>query len=123
VGLLGWVSQHPPSFVSWVHLLPALTGILGWLEREADDEESSDYIRASRARDLMERIGSDLELAGMTGLLRRPLPGAAYLPPFIDLIDSLLESIRSGVLGADRPASVHPRPRGQRVPTDRQSRV
>lgn len=122
-GLLGSVSQHPPTFVSWVHLLPALTGMLGWLEREAGDEVTSGYIRASRARDLMERIGSDLEMAGVTGLPRRPLPGAAYLPPFMDLIDSLLDSIRSGVLGANRLASVHPRSRGQRALTDRRSRV
>lgn len=108
-GLLGPVALHPPSFVSWVHLLPAVTEILHWLEREAE-RESSDYMQASRARDLMERIGGDLEQADVTGRPRRPLPGTAYLQPFLELIDSLVDSIQSGALGRTPPGPERPRP-------------
>ncbi len=53
-----------PVFVSWVHLLPAALKISTWLDEKAGTDES-EYLLASHARALMERIGRDLQIAGV----------------------------------------------------------
>ena len=81
-----------PSFVPWVHLLPSLVEVLLWLEREEQAGDSA-YLTSSRARDLVERIGRDLDVVGLARRDGRALPGAAYLPAFAELIDALLRTI------------------------------
>jgi hypothetical protein len=53
-----------PRHVDWVQLLGGLRDILRWL-RELDEVETSDYMLASQARDLLDEVRSDLEFAGV----------------------------------------------------------
>jgi hypothetical protein len=53
-----------PSFVSWVHLLPAALEIIMWLDEKASTAES-EYLIASQARSLMNRLTRDLAAAGL----------------------------------------------------------
>ena len=89
---IGPSDEFMPKFVSWVHLLPAFLEIIDWLDRVVVTEDS-EYLISSRARDLIERIAPDLEMAGLDVLPRSPSYGAAYLPVFVDTVDSLLAKI------------------------------
>jgi hypothetical protein len=86
---VGPSAKYIPAFVSWVHLFPASLEILAWLEKEAETTDS-EYLISSRARDLIERVAPRLEMAGLTPMPNRPLPGEAYLPAFADTVESLL---------------------------------
>lgn len=90
---LGPGTANMPTFVSWVHLLPPLARVLLWSEREAESKDS-EYLISSRARDLAETIGPDLERIGLRIPASRSLLGAAYLPAFMDTAESLLAAIR-----------------------------
>jgi hypothetical protein len=83
-----------PSFVSWVHLLPAALEIITWLDSEAGTADS-EYLVASRARSLMDRIARELDTAGVETPKRRPANGAAYLPAIAHTVDSLLAGLAS----------------------------
>lgn len=89
---VGPSGSYLPDFVSWVHLLPASLEIMFWLDAEAYSTES-DYLVSSRARDLVERVGTDLTMANIslppTGLLA----GAAFLPAFVNIVDSVLAKL------------------------------
>ncbi len=87
-------AESMPAFVSWVHLLPAFAQIIDWLDHQIGSEDS-DYLTASRARDLMERIAPDLETAGLDVLPKLPSHGAAYLPAFANTVDALLGLTRA----------------------------
>jgi len=78
-----------PSFVSWVHLLPAALEIAIWLDEKADTAES-EYLIASQARSLMNRLARDLEAAGIDLPRRQPAHGTAYLPVFAEISSALL---------------------------------
>jgi len=78
-----------PSFVSWVHLLPAALEIIIWLDEKAETAES-EYLIASQARGLMNRLTRDLEAAGIGLPRRRPAHGAGYLPVFAETSSALL---------------------------------
>jgi hypothetical protein len=87
--LLDLAGPGMPSFVSWVHLLPAALQIIMWLDEKADTAES-DYLIASQARSLMNRLTRDLETAGIDIQNRRPAHGTAYLPVFTEISNALL---------------------------------
>jgi DNA-binding transcriptional regulator GbsR (MarR family) len=89
---LGPKATSMPTFVSWVHVLPPLIEVLRWLERESENGDS-DYLKSSRARDVMERIGPDLEVTGLAPPAAGSLPGASYLPAFTQIVESLLQAI------------------------------
>lgn len=91
---LGPSADNMPAFVSWIHLLPVLMDVLAWSEREAETKDS-EYLISSRARDLMERIAPDLEMVGLAAPPSRSYPGAAYLPAFLETMESLLAVIGS----------------------------
>jgi hypothetical protein len=91
---LGPSADNMPTFVSWIHLLPVLVDVLAWLEREAETTDSA-YLVSSRARDLMERVTLNLEIVGLAVPPRRSYPGAAYLPAFVETVESLLAMIGS----------------------------
>jgi hypothetical protein len=78
-----------PSFVSWVHLLPAALEIIAWLDNEAETKDS-EYLVASRARSLMEHVSRNLEMAGIDFPPNRPVHGTAYLSAFAEAVESLL---------------------------------
>jgi hypothetical protein len=81
-----------PIFVSWVHLLPAALEISKWLNEKADADES-EYLLASQARSLMERVGRDLQIAGVDIPRRSPSDGPAYLPSFRAASDTILAAL------------------------------
>lgn len=83
------VPADMPSFVSWVHLLPAALEIVIWLDEKADTAES-EYLIASQARRLMNRLTRDLEAAGIDLPRRHPAHGTAYLPVFAEISSALL---------------------------------
>jgi hypothetical protein len=89
---VGPTAKYLPSFVSWVHRFPVYLEILSWLEIEADSSDS-EYLISSRARDLTERVAADLETGGPPVPPRSFDAGAAYLPAFEDMVDSLLLSL------------------------------
>ena len=64
-----------PSFVSWVHLLPAALEIVIWLDEKSDTAES-EYLIASQARTLINRLTRDLEAAGIDLPHGRPAHGS-----------------------------------------------
>lgn len=78
--LLGVEPAALPVHHDWIQLLGALRRILRWMHSPAREEESA-YMRASNARDLMSRLESDLNFAGVatTG---HDLKGAAYWQAF-----------------------------------------
>jgi len=86
---VGPSAEYMPTFVSWVHLLPASLEIRAWLEKEVETNDS-EYLISSRARNLMERVTHNLEMAGLDVSSRRPAEGAAYLSTFADAVESLL---------------------------------
>jgi hypothetical protein len=86
---VGPSAEYIPAFVSWAHLLPASLEIMAWLDNEAETEDS-EYLISSRARDLMERVNHDLEMAGLDVSPTRPTHGTAYLSTFADTVQSLL---------------------------------
>jgi hypothetical protein len=92
---IGPAAEFLPIFVSWVHLLPAFAEIIEWLDR-VTETEYSEYMVSSSARDLIGRITPDLEVAGLDIEPRSPSHGAAYLSPFVDMVDALLAITRVG---------------------------
>lgn len=99
--LLDLAGSVMPSFVSWVHLLPAALQIVLWLDEKAGTAES-EYLIASQARSLMSRLTRDLDAAGIDIQHGQPAQGAAYLPVFAETSNALLarlgtaQSRRSG---------------------------
>lgn len=70
-----------PAFVSWVHLLPAALEISTWLDEKAGSAES-DYLLASQARSLIDKVGRDLQIAGVDIPRRSPADGSESLFAF-----------------------------------------
>ena len=89
---VGPSAKYMPKFVSWVHLLPASLEIMAWLDRIAETTDS-EYLIASQARDLMERITPSLEIVGLIFPPGRALVGAACLPAFAQTVESLLAAM------------------------------
>lgn len=87
--LLDFAGPGTPSFVSWVHLLPAALQIIMWLDEKAGTAES-DYMIASQARSLVSRITRDLEAVGIDIPHRQPAHGTAYLSVFAEISHALL---------------------------------
>src|ERR1700733_7652096 len=87
--LLDFAGTGTPSFVSWVHLLPAALQIIRWLDEKVGTAES-DYLIASQARSLMNGLARDLEAGGIDIQPRQPAHGTAYLPAFAETSNALL---------------------------------
>jgi hypothetical protein len=83
-----------PTFVSWVHLLPAAMEISTWLDAKTDSAES-EYLIASQARRLINRLTRDLEAADVEIQHPQTAHGAAYLPVFAETSDALLAQLRA----------------------------
>ncbi|HUN32823.1 MAG TPA: hypothetical protein VMU95_12495 [Trebonia sp.] len=78
-----------PSFVSWVHLLPAALEITMWLDEKTNTAES-EYLIASQARSLMNRLTRDLAAADLDAQYLQPSHGTAYLAVFAEASNALL---------------------------------
>jgi hypothetical protein len=81
-----------PSFVSWVHLLPAALQIILWLDEKTDTAET-EYLIASQARSLMNRLTRDFEAADIDIHHRQPAHGAAYLCVLAETSNALLNRL------------------------------
>jgi hypothetical protein len=81
-----------PTFVSWVHLLPAALEISRWLDDKAGAVES-DYLLASQARTLMDKVDRDLQTAGVDIPPRSSLNGSTHLSGLAAATDSILASL------------------------------
>lgn len=92
--LLDLTGPGMPFFVSWVHLLPAALQIIMWLDEKAGTTES-DYLIASQARSLVNRITRDLEAAGIDIPHQRLAHGTAYLSVFAEISNSLLARLET----------------------------
>jgi hypothetical protein len=90
-----------PIFVSWVHLLPAALEISTWLDEKADSVES-DYLIASQARSLIDKVGHDLRTAGVDIPRRSPSDEPASLLAFETTSDTILAALGT----AQRPPVV-----------------
>jgi hypothetical protein len=86
---VGPSAEFMPQFVPWIDLFAASLQIISWLDNEADTEDS-EYLVSSRARDLVERLTANLEVAGLDVRPRRPVHGAAYLSIFADIVEAVL---------------------------------
>lgn len=62
--LLGLGEEQLPEARAWPQLLGVLVQVRRWV-RDVEREELSDYMRASRARDLLEKIAAPLSIAGV----------------------------------------------------------
>jgi hypothetical protein len=81
-----------PAFVSWVHLLPAALEISTWLDEKADSVES-DYLLASQARSLIDKVGRDLQAAGVDVPRRSAPDGPASLLAFETAGNAILAAL------------------------------
>jgi hypothetical protein len=85
-GLLGISPDDLPAQRDWPQLLSVLRRTLLWLE-SADLASATPNIRASRAGDLLEIIGPDLDFAGVGELRTRAnVDGLQELAPAIDAV-------------------------------------
>src|SRR3984957_19494684 len=92
---VGPSAEFMPVFVSWVHLLPAFTEVVEWLDGMAETEYS-EYMISSSARDLIGRIAPDLEAAGLDIGQKTRSHGEAYLSTFVDIVDAILSIAGAG---------------------------
>lgn len=92
--LLGIGLRELPDFVDWIQLLRALRLLMGWVEEDATLERS-DYLRASEARQLVDRIRPDLLAGGVDVPADRGAVGPAYWSVFEDTVEAALRRLRS----------------------------
>jgi hypothetical protein len=81
-----------PVFVSWVHLLPVALEISTWLDEKADSVES-DYLLASQARSLIDKVGRDLHTAGVDMPRRPPSEGPTSRFALETVSDTILAAL------------------------------
>jgi hypothetical protein len=110
-----------PVFVSWVHLLPATLEISIWLDEKAATTES-DYLLGSRARTLIDKVGRDLEIAGVD-IPQPPSGGSAYLPSLAAMSNAILAALGAAptLSASQAPAQDLDTPRGTGLSAGRQS--
>lgn len=83
-----------PRYRDWPQLLWAVRRLSRWLGRSELDE-SSDYLRASAARDLMQALEDDLRFAGVP-VAGGHRPGAEYWGGFVETVQLTLNVLRGG---------------------------
>jgi hypothetical protein len=94
--LLGREPDELPTHRDWPQLLGVLRRVLRWSE-QPDLETMSDYLRASRARDLLESVRPDLAFAGLpTDLSPSPENTLSELE---EVIESVLTTMSAGPSG------------------------
>lgn len=81
-----------PAFVPWSRLLPAALEIIGWLDAESGTADS-DYLIASHARAVMDRITPDLKAAAVATPKGNLTADPSYLPAVLVTVDSLLAKL------------------------------
>jgi hypothetical protein len=84
-----------PLFVSWVHLLPPALEISSWLDERSEAVES-EYLLASQARSLLDKVGRDLQSAGIDVPQQRPASSGASLSAFETTGNAVLAALNTG---------------------------
>jgi hypothetical protein len=88
-----WLSlldlESPPEFIDWPRLLRLLLELQHWLESDARQERSN-YMRASAARDFVERVGPLLGSFNVQPSAAQFAAGPSYWPVFVQTIDNVL---------------------------------
>ena len=92
--LLGIGLRDLPVFAAWIPLFGALRAIQMWLEEDAALDRS-DYLRASDARQLMDRVQPDLLAAGVDVPDERGVHGTAYWGVFEETLEETLRMLRA----------------------------
>ncbi len=89
--LLGIDADNFPGHRAWPQLFDALRMLMRWLEDDRH-QKLSDYMLASESRVLMDQIGPELRLAGVSAHGAGGL-GADYWPDFVVTVDSALAAL------------------------------
>jgi hypothetical protein len=92
--LLGLDAGQLPTQREWITLLGALRCIARWLAAPGN-EQLSDYMRASAARNLVAEIAPRLHAAGVGARTDGP-PGEAYWAEFTDIAHATVSALRMG---------------------------
>jgi len=85
--------QSPPEYVDWPRVLRLLIELEHWLQENAP-EKRSDYMRASAARDFVDRVAPLLVELRIQQSGSQLVSGPAYWPAFVAMIDTLLSRLR-----------------------------
>jgi hypothetical protein len=93
-GLLGVGEEELPEARAWPQILGTLVRVRRWL-RDVEAADLSDYMRASRTRDLLEEIAAPLAIAGVGVAVGTGVDGAG---------PALERTIASGIAALDGPA-------------------
>lgn len=89
--LLGLAPDELPTHIAWPQLFRALSRLVRWLEDEINDD-LSDYILASEARELAEEITPELRYAGAR--IEEPRhTGADYWRDFVAVVDAAVRAL------------------------------
>lgn len=92
--LLALDPDQLPAHREWIALLAALRRIVRWLAN-TDNEQLSDYMRASRARELVEEIAPSLQAAGVGARTDGPA-GEQYWTEFVTIARAAVGALRMG---------------------------
>jgi hypothetical protein len=91
--VLGIGVRELPDFVDWIRLLATIRVILTWLDEDAMVERS-DYMRGSEARQLIDRIRSDLLASGVDVSDDRAV-GTDYWADFEETLEHTIRKLRA----------------------------
>lgn len=81
-----------PKYVDWIRLLSVLWEMVRWFDEDSTTERS-EYLRASEARRLVQRIQADLLAAGVRMPDDRGAHGAHYWPVFMRTVEATLQML------------------------------
>jgi len=91
--LLGTSRRDLPASMAWIPAFRALREIQAWLDEDAQFDRSP-YLRASAARELLTRFGSDLRAANVEMPDERGARGEEYWEVFVRAVDAALRVLR-----------------------------
>ncbi len=94
--LFGTTRRDLPDFVAWIPAFRALRQIQAWLDEDAEIDRSP-YLRASAARELLTRVGSDLRAAGVEMPDERGAHGEEYWEVFVRVVDAALRLLHPAI--------------------------
>jgi hypothetical protein len=89
---IGLKPEELPGYREWRQLLWAVLQIVRFLD-DPELEDRSPYLRASAARELVDRIERDLLFAGVP-VTGKTLPGERYWGGFVETVDAAVEALR-----------------------------
>lgn len=78
-----------PAFLDWVALAKALVPLVSWLDSD-ETVNLTPYMRASKARQIVDGIKTHLRLIGVVTSAKSEARGEAYWPVFVDTVETIL---------------------------------